>query len=129
MDTERTSLPALRHERDLPAATERLGWRYHHLGIPTTEKREGERHLPELGMYVSGFPESDYGIEWMRFEDGSPIHELIQHVPHLAFVVDDLDEALKGKQLLGMPTEPMGGVRVAMILENGAPVELMEFSS
>ncbi len=129
MNTDHTLLPVLRHERDLPAATERYGWRFHHLGIPTTEVREGERHLPELGMYVSGFPESVFGIEWMRFEEGSPIHELIQRVPHLAFVVDDLDEALKGKELLGTPTEPMGGVRVAMILENGAPVELMEFTS
>jgi hypothetical protein len=78
-------------------------------------------------MYVSGYEDSPYGIEWMRFEEGSPVHELIRRVPHLAFVVDDLDAALEGREVLTPPNEPSGGVRVAMIVENGAPVELMEF--
>lgn len=116
-----------RRDHEPPAAIARRGWRFHHLGIPTDEVRPDERHLPELGMYVSGFPESEFGIEWMRFEEGSPVHELIRRIPHLAFEVDDLDAALEGREILSPPTEPSGGVRVAMILENGAPVELMEF--
>ena len=60
-------------------------------------------------------------------EPGSPISELIQRVPHIAFEVDDLDEAIVGKTLLGEPTSPMDGVRVAMILHNGMPVELLQF--
>ena len=78
-------------------------------------------------MYVSGFDESPYGVEWMRFEEASPVSELVRAVPHIAFEVDDLERALEGKTLIGTPSSPSGGVRVAMILHNGMPVELMEF--
>jgi hypothetical protein len=78
-------------------------------------------------MYVQGFETSPYGIEWMRFEPGSPISELIKTVPHVAFVVDDLEAALKDQEVLSEVSSPSEGVRVAMIIDNGAPVELMEF--
>ena len=79
-------------------------------------------------MYVSGFNSSPFGVEWMRFEPESPMSELIRTVPHVAFEVDDLERALDGKELIGEPSSPMAGVRVAMILHNGMPVELLEFS-
>ena len=116
-----------RNETEQPFAIQKLGWRYHHLGIPTTEQRPNERYIPHLKMAVSGFPSSEFGIEWMRFEPDSPVHPLIQHVPHLAFVVDDLETALRERILLSPPSEPMHGIRVAMIEENGAPIELLEF--
>lgn len=99
---------------------------YHHLGIPTTERRAGERHLPELGMYVSGYEESEFGIEWMRFEPGSPVPELVRTVPHVAFRVPDLEAAIRGRDVIIPPTSPSDGIRVAFIVENGAPVELLE---
>jgi hypothetical protein len=87
----------------------------------------GERHLHDLGMHVRGFDTSPYGIEWMRFEPHCQVPEIVKTVPHVAFVVDDLDKALKGKAILIAPTAPSRGVRVAFILDNGAPVELLEF--
>jgi hypothetical protein len=59
--------------------------RYHHIGIPTAMPRDGEQFLEEYGMYVSGYEQSDYGIEWMRFEPDSPLPELVKTVPHVAF--------------------------------------------
>jgi hypothetical protein len=117
-----------RREHEPPRATAEWGWRYHHLGIPTTQARPGERHLPELGMYVTGFDTSPYGVEWMRFEEHSPVSELVRQVPHLAFEVDDLEAALDGKELIGEVSSPMEGVRVAMIMHNGMAVELLEFA-
>ncbi|MCB2206414.1 VOC family protein [bacterium] len=117
-----------RREHEFPSAIAQRGWRYHHCGIPTDEVRAGERYLPQFGMYVSGFAESEFGVEWMRFEEGSPIAELIQRVPHLAFVVDDLDAALEGREVLTWPNAPSDGIRVAMIIENGAPIELMSIN-
>jgi len=119
-------MAAIRKDHEPPAVTRR-GWRYHHVGIPTKEPRPGERHLAHLGMYVSGFETSPYGIEWMRFDPNSPISPLIQTVPPIAFEVDDLDAEIEGKELLGEVCEPSEGVRVAMIVDNGAPVELLEF--
>lgn len=120
-------MPGKRRAAEPPAAIARDGWKYHHLGIPHTVPRMGEQHLPDLGVHVRGFETSPYGIEWMRFETHCPAPEIVKTVPHVAFVVDDLDEALKGKAILIAPTAPSRGVRVAFILDDGAPVELLEF--
>jgi hypothetical protein len=117
-----------RGDTDLPRATSVYGWRFHHLGIPTSEKRSNEKYIEKYKMYVSGFETSDFGIEWMRFEADSPISELIQTIPHLAFEVDDLNHAVAGKEIIGTITSPSPGIRVAMIIENGAPIELLEFN-
>jgi hypothetical protein len=117
---------AIRKDHEPPAVTAK-GWRYHHMGIPTNTSRAGERYLSHLKMYVSGFETSPYGVEWMRFEPDCPICELIRTVPHIAFEVDDLDREIQGKQLLGGVSEPSEGVRVAMFVDNGVPIELLEF--
>lgn len=100
--------------------------RYHHIGIPTRQVRQGETYLPKYKTYVSGYETSPYGIEWMRFEPGSPIPELVQTVPHVAFEVDDLEEALRGEEILIEPNSPSEGIRVAFIVADGAPVEFLE---
>jgi hypothetical protein len=78
---------------------------------------------------VCGFETSAYGIEWMRFEPDCAVPDIVRNVAHVAFVVDDLDEALKGKAVLIAPNTPSRGVRVAFIVDDGAPVELMQFES
>ena len=116
-----------RRSHDAPSAVARLGWRYHHLGIPHTEPRAGETHLEHLGIHVCGFETSPYGIEWMRFDPHCAIPDIVRTVPHVAFVVNDLDDALRGREILIAPNAPSSGVRVAFILDDGAPIELLEF--
>ena len=81
-------------------------------GIPTTEKKPNEIYLPQYKFYVYGFDTSDYGIEWMRFEDDSPISDIIKKIPHIAFEVDDLNEAIIGKKLIGEITSPTKGTEL-----------------
>jgi hypothetical protein len=116
----------MRQSHDGPSAVARLGWRYHHLGIPHTDPRPQEQHLEHLGIHVCGFETSPYGIEWMRFDPHCTVPDIVRTVPHIAFEVDDLDEALKGKEILIAPNAPSSGVRVAFILDDGAPIELLE---
>ena len=116
-----------RLDHEPPAAIAERGWKYHHVGIPYQRPRRGERHLAHLKLYATGFETSPYGIEWMRFEPGCPVPEIVKTVPHIAFEVDDLDKALKGKTVLLAPGVPSAGTRAAMILHNGAPIELIEF--
>jgi hypothetical protein len=126
----KTNDPAVqrRLDHEPPSAIAQRGWRYHHLGIPTTVPRPNEIHLEHLKIHVSGFESSPYGIEWMRFDPDCAISDLVRTVPHIAFEVDDLDAALAGQTLLGKVSSPSEGVRVAMILDNGAPIELLQFS-
>ncbi len=118
---------ALRQDHEPPPAIARLGWRYHHTGIPTNVPRAGERYLEQFGMFVSGFATSPFGIEWMRFEPNSPLPAPVKSLPHVAFEVDDLDAALEGRDVLCPPGSPSGGVRAAMIVDDGALIELIEF--
>ena len=117
----------LRKSHEPPDVVARRGWRYHHLGIPTNVPRANETYLAQFGLYVSGFPTSPYGIEWMRFEASSPLHPLIKSLPHVAFEVDDLDAALMGQEVISPPASPSEGVRAAVIVVDGAPVELIWF--
>jgi hypothetical protein len=118
-----------RKDHEPPHVTATLGWRYHHLGIPCREPHPGESYIPHLKMHIRGFSTSPFGIEWMRFDDDCPFVELVKTVPHLAFEVDDLDRELAacGLEVLCAPGAPSQGVRAAMVLHDGAPVELIEF--
>ena len=63
----------------------------------------------------------------MRFEPEAPVPELGRTVPHVAFEVDDLSAEIAGKEILIAPNSPSPGVTVAFIVENGAPVEFLQF--
>ncbi len=101
--------------------------RYHHVGIPTTEHREGERLVEGYAIYVSGFETSAYGVEWMRFEPDAPVPDLVRTIPHVAFEVDDLLAEIDGKEVVIPPNSPSAGVTVAFIIENGVPIEFLQF--
>jgi hypothetical protein len=90
-----------------------------------------ETYLEKFKFYVSGFSTSPFGIEWMRFENDSPVNKLIQSVPHLAFEVRDIDFELSTHDfnVISKPESNTEGIKVAMIEHNGAPIELIEFEN
>ena len=101
-------------------------FRYDHIGIPTTKPMEGEVYLPGYKLYHFGYESSEFGIEWMRYEPDCTLPELVKTVPHVAFEVDDIREALKGRKVIIEPNSPSEGVTVAFVEEDGAPIELIE---
>jgi hypothetical protein len=101
--------------------------KYHHLGIPTTVRHDGEYTIEALKVHVVPYDSNPYGIEWMRYEPGCPIPELVQKVPHVAFEVDDLARELEGREVLIQPNSPSPGVTVAFIVCHGAPIEFLQY--
>lgn len=101
--------------------------KYHHVGIPTTTPRPGEVYLEPFKVYCTDHQSNRYGIQWMRFEPDSPLPELVKTLPHVAFEVEDLRSALAGHEVLIEPNSPSEGVLVAFVVEDGAPVELLQF--
>ena len=78
-------------------------------------------------MYTSGGEDpAGFRIQFHRFEPGSCLHPLIQSTPHVAFQVDDLAAAVADEQVLLGPYEPFSGFKVAIIEEDGIPIELIE---
>jgi hypothetical protein len=78
-------------------------------------------------MFVSGYEQNEFNIEWMRFGEDSKLPELVRKIPHIAFEVEDVHKAIQGKEVLIEPNAPSEGVLVAFIIENGALVEFIEF--
>lgn len=102
--------------------------RYHHYGIPTQDQRKDES-LVEVGgykFYSTPFEANRWHIQWHRFPEGHGLPELVTKIPHIAFQVDDLDLEIKGCNVLFGPYTPLEGYRVAMIEEQGVPIELVE---
>jgi len=110
-----TSGKRLNHEP--PTVTAKLGWRYHHIGIPHTQPRAQEHHVAHLGVHVAGFETSPYGIEWIRFEPHCRVPEIVRIVPHIAFAVDDVDDALSS--VIAGGGSAVGDI--AMTESHGAP--------
>ena len=108
----------------------RLMRRYHHYGIPTTEKRSDESLVEVEGFkfYSTPFDANKWHIQWHRFPEGHGLPELVTQVPHIAFQVDDLNKEIEGCKVLFGPYSPIEGYKVAMIEENGIPIELVETS-
>jgi len=103
--------------------------KFNHVGIPVTDKFDGEIDLPHLKMTVSNHEDNPYGIQWQRYWENAPYPELVKTVPHVAFVVESLKNELVGKKIIIQPNSPSEGLVVAFIEVNGAPVELMEYAS
>ena len=101
--------------------------RYHHIGIPTQIQQPGETYLERYRIFCTDHESNPFGIQWMRFEPECPLPELVKTVPHVAFEVDDLNEAIAGQHVLIEPNSPSTGVLVAFVLCDGAPVEFLQF--
>ena len=102
---------------------------FHHVGIPTQTKREGETYLEDAKLYVTDVASNPHCIEWLRFEDDSPMPDLLKTKTHVAYKVANMDVALVGKTVLIEPFTPMEGVTVAFVLEeDDTPIEYMQVS-
>ena len=104
-------------------------FRYHHLGIPTREIVPGMTHLKHLKVHATDHESNPFGIQWMFYEEGCNLPEIVRTVPHVAFEVDDLREALLHKEAIIESNSPSPGVVVAFIEEAGAPVEFPQFEA
>lgn len=100
-----------------------------HFGVPTSVKQEGETYAEAMKLYLTDFTQSPNKIEFLRFEEGSPMPELLQKVPHIAYEVPSIAEAMEGKEVLLEPFVVSDELTCAFIVEEGIPIELMEFKN
>lgn len=104
-----------------------INYQFHHLGIPVNDDNYTGVFSEKAGMYTLDNSGS-FRIQWHRFVSDSPLHQLIKTVPHVAFKVDNLAEAIDGEEVILGPYEPIDGFYVAMINDSGVPIELIETS-
>lgn len=100
-------------------------YEFHHVDIPLQDGKTEGVYSEKAGMYTVDNP-GKFRIQWHRFTDDSPIHPLLKTVPHVALKVDNLARAIEGEEIILGPYEPIDGYQVAVINDNGAPVELIQ---
>ena len=99
---------------------------FDHIGVPTRERRDGMRLLESTRCWLTSPADHPFRVEWLYFEPESGAPELIRSVPHVAYRVDDLDNAMTGQAVIAEPFDVFGEVRVSFIEVDGAPVEFVQ---
>jgi hypothetical protein len=99
---------------------------FHHVGFLTSEKKEGAFFNEGLKVWLTDIGKSPNSIEFLKFEEGSCMPELIQKQSHIAYTVPNLEEALKGCKVLFGPAAVNEQLSIAFIEEEGVSIEIME---
>ena len=101
---------------------------FSHIGIPTDEPKPGEVFVEATRVWITNFTIHPFHIEWLRFEEDSPVTSPVRDQPHVAYRVESIEERSRGLRVLIEPFTPLEGLRVAFFeTDDGAVVELMEY--
>ncbi len=104
-----------------------INMQFDHIGIITTEKKPGEMFIAPTKVWVTQFMDHPYHIEWLRFEPDSPVSGPVRDMPHVAYRVDDIEEASAGLKVLLEPFD-VGFATVGFFqTDDGAVVEFMKY--
>jgi hypothetical protein len=107
----------------------RLEW--DHVGIPTTEVQPDETFVEATRVWVTNPRNHPQNLEFLRYEDDSPVTGPLRDLPHVAFRVPmgTLDALMAAAdEVLLEPWEAQKDVvRVGFVLKDGAVLEYMEY--
>ena len=103
--------------------------KFYHIGVVTTEKQPNERWVEATRVWVTSPREHPYNVEFLRFESDSPVTGPLRTDPHVAYRVDDVEQAVVGHEVLLEPFDVGNGfLRVAFVDVGGALVEFMQYA-
>lgn len=98
---------------------------YFHLGIPTDRDMKWDAYLENLKLHIMDYENDPFGIEWMKFEEGSTMPEIIVKRPHVAFKISNFDEVVKKFKLLVPVGSPRPGMKTCFIEHKGIGIEFV----
>lgn len=99
---------------------------FNHFGVITDEKKEGAFFNEGLNVWLTDINNSPNKIEFLKFEEGSCLPELVQKQAHIAYTVPSLEKELVGKKVIFGPAVCDEHLTIAFIEEEGISIELME---
>lgn len=97
-----------------------------HFGVPTKDKKADAMYNEGLKVWLTDYSKSENRIEFLTFEEGSCLPELVQTTAHIAYQVPCLKTALEGKNVIFGPAVCDEHLTIAFIEEEGIAIELME---
>ena len=101
---------------------------FEHIGLITNEKKAGEDWVESTRVWVTNPKEHPFRGEWLRYEPDSPVTGPVREKSHVAYSVENLEEASRGLKVLLAPFEVGGFVQVGFYeYQDGTVVELMHY--
>ncbi|MFR9534457.1 MAG: hypothetical protein SNG49_06410 [Rikenellaceae bacterium] len=97
---------------------------FDHVGIPVSKIESGALYNSDLHLYYTDASASPNKIEFLQFTPECPFPEAVKTLPHIAYSVPSVEEAIIGTKVLYGPFYPVEGMTVAFIEEEGIPIEL-----
>ena len=97
-----------------------------HIGIPTTQKKDGEEYAAGAEIFVTTPEKSPFAIEYVRFLPGTVFPEEMHYDVHVAAEVDSIDEYLKHADSVIVPKMDNGDCYLCFIKKDGAIIEMIE---
>ena len=102
---------------------------FHHVGLRAMEPQPGENFVEATRVWVTDPNAHPQRIEYLRYEPDSYLDDRFKDTPHVAWVVDDIEPWIAGKEIAIAPFEvgepPFS--RVAFVWEDGMISEYMAF--
>jgi hypothetical protein len=99
---------------------------FDHIGIPAGAKRDGMRFLESKRLWLTSPADHPFRVEWLWYERDSPEHELVRGLPHVAYRVESLEDAMRGHVVIAEPFDVFEAVRVSFVEVDGAPIEFVQ---
>lgn len=99
---------------------------FNHVGLLSDVIPEGAVYNEGLSVWLTNFNESPNKIEFMKFEEGSCMPDLVQKQGHIAYAVSSLEDELMGENVIFGPVVCDEHLTIAFIEEEGIAIELME---
>jgi hypothetical protein len=99
---------------------------FHHFGVPSAAKRENESYIAGGKVFITDPERHPFRVEFLRFEDDSPMPIEVRTRAHAAFLVPSLDKALEGQNVLIPPFNATDTLRCAFVKDGEAIIEVME---
>jgi hypothetical protein len=100
---------------------------FDHIGLITREKKDGEIWVEKTKVWVTEPQKHPFRVEWLRFADDSPVKGPVREKPHIAYRVEDLQQASRGLKVLLEPFDSGMDMVGFYQAQDGAVVELMEY--
>ena len=101
---------------------------FDHMGVITEARQKEENFVESTRVWVTNPRTHPANVEYLRYESDTPVTGPIRHLPHVAYRVANVDESVKGHEVLLKPFDVADGfVRVAFVLIDGAVVEFMQY--
>jgi hypothetical protein len=103
--------------------------RFHHVGLRAMEPQPGENFVTSTRCWVTDPNSHPQRIEYLRYEPDSFLDDTFKNTPHVAWVVDDIEPWIAGKEVAISPFDvgDPAFVRVAFVWEEGMISEYMAF--